>query len=329
MKFTGDKSDKIKKLYSDMLDVLTKVGIPVNDLPSERRKEKMAGACLATGQIKTSFKEVKSVMNGVFMKTRDIIEFENTYYGEHISAGSYDDIRRKDLRILVEEGLVINSSTLDQSATNNPNRGYALDAQFANLLKSYGTKKWDEKLAYFVEVHHQVSEELAQKRTRALIPITLPSGVSLELSSGEHNLLQKKVIEDFLPRWGMGAEVLYIGDTSDKYLYRDENKLKTLHFFPIEHGELPDIVAYSEEKNLLYLVEAVFSSGPMDELRVKRLKRMLENCSANIVFITTFLNKKTYQKYCLSLAWETEVWIAEEPDHLVHLNGYKFLEIHK
>lgn len=329
IKFSGNKSDSIKQLYSDMLDILFMVGIPVNKLPSDRRKEKMAGACLATGQIVSSFKEAKSVMNGTFMKTRDIIDFENTHFGEHISPGSYDDIRRKDLKPLVEEGLVVNSSTLDQSATNNPNRGYALDPQFANLLKTYGTKKWDDKLTLFVEIRQKVKQELAQKRAMALIPVTLPSGVLLELSPGGHNLLQKKIIEEFMPRWGMGAQVLYIGDTSDKYLFRDNDKLAALHFFPIEHDELPDIVAYSEDKNLLYLIEAVYSSGPMDEIRVNRLKRLLKDCTAEVVFITAFLDKKMYQKYCLNIAWETEVWMADSPDHLVHLNGYKFLEIYK
>lgn len=329
IKFTGEKDDKLKRLYSDMLDILAVVGIPVGDLPSDRRREKMAGACLATGQIKTSFKEAKSVMNGSFLKTRDIIEFENTYFGENISSGSYDDIRRKDLKILVEEGLVVNSSSIDQSATNNPNRGYALDAQFANLIKTYGTKKWGEKLSVFLEMRQQVRQELAKKREMEKIPVTLPSGVSLELTMGEHNLLQKKVIEEFLPRWGMGAKVLYIGDSTDKYLFRDDKTLESLHFFPIKHEELPDIVAYSSDNDTLFLIEAVHSSGPMDELRVKRLKKLLADCTANIVFFTTFLNRKMYQKYCLNIAWETEVWIAEVPDHLVHLNGEKFLKIYQ
>ena len=147
IKFTGEKDETVKRLYSDMLDILSAVGIHVDALPSDRRKEKMAGACLATGQIVSSLKEASSIMNGSFLKTRDIIEFENTHYGENISPGSYDDIRRKDLKLLVEEGIVVNSSSIDHAATNNPNRGYALDAQFANLLKTHGTKIWEEKLS--------------------------------------------------------------------------------------------------------------------------------------------------------------------------------------
>ena len=328
MKFTGDKTNEVKHLYSDMLDILAAVGIPLNDL-SDRRKEKMAGACLATGKIVTTLKEAKSVMDGMFSKTRDIIEFENTHYGENISSGSYDDIRRKDLKMLVESRLVINSSELDFSATNNPNRGYALDAQFAKLLHAYGTRNWDSKLSYFLETRQKLKEELKRKRALERIPITLPSGVMLDLSSGEHNLLQKKIVEQFLPLFGMGAEVLYIGDTADRYLFRDDETLSTLHFFTLEHEELPDIVAYSKVKNLLFLIEAVHSSGPMDELRVRRLKRLLAKCATNIIYVTAFLNKNEFRKYLNQIAWETEVWIAETPEHMVHFNGSKFLELHQ
>ena len=315
-------------MYEDMLDILSAVGIPVSELSSDRRREKMAGACLAVGQIVSSFRDTKSVMNGSFLKTRDIIEFENEHYGENIASGSYDDIRRKDLKLPQDAGLVINSSMLDQSATNNPKRGYALDAQFANLLKAYGTRKWEEKLAYFLEIRRKVREELEHKRAMERIPVTLPSGLTLELSTGEHNLIQKKVIEDFLPLWGMGAEVLYIGDTTDKYLHRDTEALQELHI-TLEHGEMPDIVAYSKSKNLLYLIEAYHSSNPMNIQRVRLLKRLVADCPANVVFVTAFLTKKESIQHLIEVAWETEVWFADEPEHMVHLNGHKFLEIHK
>lgn len=327
MKFTGNKSEAVRHLYTDMLAVLSAIGVPMDGL-SDRRKEKMAGACLAVGQITTSLKDAKSVMNGSFLKTRDIINFENTHYDENISSGSYDDIRRKDLKFLVEARLVINSSELDLSATNNPNRGYALDAQFAKLLQSYNTKAWSAKLSYFLESRKEFAEKMERKRALERLPVTLPSGVHIELAAGEHNLLQKKIVEQFLPLYGMGAQVLYIGDADDKFLFRDDDMLKSLHCFPLEHDELPDVVAYSKEKNLLFLIEAVHSSGPMDEVRVSRLKRLLNDCTADVVFFTVFLNRAAFKKYVGQIAWETEVWIAESPEHMIHFNGAKFLEIH-
>ena len=127
----------------------------------------------------------------------------------------------------------------------------------------------------------------------------------------------------------MDAEVLYIGDTSDKFLYKNDAILKHIGFFTLEHEELPDVVAYCQEKNLLFLIEAVHSAGPMSEIRVRKLKKQLEKCTAFPIFVTTFLNKKEFRKWVTEIDWETEVWIADNPEHMIHFNGYKFLEIHQ
>ena len=310
-----------------MLDILVAVGIPVEKLASDRGREKMAGVCLAAGQITKNFKEAKSVMNGSYLTTRKIIEFENKHYGEKISFSSYDDIRRKDLKPLVDEGLVINSSVLSQAATNDPNRGYTLSAPFANLIKTYGTSKWKKQLAFFIEINKKAKDELKQKRAMERIPVTLPSDVVLELSIGEHNLLQKKIIEDFLPQFGMGAEVFYIGDSTNKYLHRNTEALNKLHI-TLEHGKLPDIIAYSSEKNLLFLIEAYHTSNPMNVERVNSLKNLVADSGANVVYVTAFLNKEEGLNHLKEIAWETEVWVADEPEHMIHLNGCKFLEVY-
>lgn len=325
---TGYKTEAVKKLIFAMLDIFEATEISTEGY-TDRRKEKMACACLAVAGVTTSLKEARSMMNGVFLRTRDVIAFENEHYGENIAMGSYDDIRRKDLKPLTDLGYVVNSADFDMAATNNPTRGYALSAPFCKLIQSYGTKSWTKTLAIFTETQRKLREELERKRAAEKVPVTLPSGVNLELSAGEHNILQKRIIEDFLPEFGMGAQVLYVGDTSDKYLYRDEEILKAINFFELEHDELPDIVAYSKEKNLLFLIEAVHSSGPMSESRISALNDLLKDCPANIVFFTAFLDMKEFRKWLTQIAWETEVWIADIPHHLVHFNGCKFLEIYK
>lgn len=327
IRLTGKKTKTVKNLIFSMLDIFKEVGIPLNETP--RRLEKMAMACLAVGNIKSSFQEAKSADDDFFLKTRDIIDFENEHYGENISSGSYDDIRRKDLLYPVQAGIVLNSSVFDTQATNNPTRGYALNPLFTRLLKSYETPEWETELTAYKEQVKLLKEELERKRDLEKIPVKLPSGINLLLSAGDHNVLQKHIIEDFLPRFGMGAEVLYIGDTSDKFLYKNEIILEQVGFFTLEHEELPDIVAYCEEKNLLFLIEAVHSAGPMDEIRVMKLKEQLKNCTAIPIFVTTFLNKKEFKKWVEKIAWESEVWIADNPEHMIHFNGYKFLEIHK
>lgn len=325
---TGNKSEAVKKLIFAMLDIFQAAEITLDGL-TDRRKEKMACVCLAVAGVKTSMKEAQSMMSGTYLRTRDIITYVNEYLGENIAMGSYDDIRRKDLKPLTDLGYVVNSADFDMSATNNPTRGYALSAPFCKLIQSYGSKAWDKTLSNFTDTQRKLREELERKRAAEKVPVTLPSGVNLELSAGEHNILQKRIIEDFLSEFGMGAQVLYVGDTSDKYLFRDDEALRSINFFALEHDELPDIVAYSKEKNLLFLVEAVHSSGPMSESRIKALKELLKDCPANIVFFTAFLDMKEFRKWLTQIAWETEVWIADIPHHLVHFNGSKFLEIYK
>lgn len=323
---TGNKTENVKSLIFSMLDILQDVGIPLDGTP--RRLEKMAMACLAVGDIKTRFSEAKSASDNRFLTTREIITYENANYGENISSGSYDDIRRKDLLLPVQAKIVLNSSSFDSQATNNPTRGYALNPLFADLIKSYGMSKWKKSLAKYKKQVELLKDELERKRNLEKIPVKLPSGVELELSAGEHNVLQKCIVEDFLTRFGMGAEVLYIGDTSDKFLYRNDEILNQIGFFMLEHEELPDVVAYCREKNLLFLIEAV-SAGPMSEIRVRKLKKQMEKCTAIPIFVTTFLSKKEFRKWVTEIAWETEVWIADSPEHMIHFNGYKFLEIHQ
>ena len=195
IKLTGKKTGKVKKLIFSMLDILREVGIPLDGTP--RRLEKMAMACMSVGHIKSNFQEAKSADDENFLRTRDIIAFENKNYGEKRSSGSYDDVRREDLLYPVQAGIVLNSSAFDAQATNNPTRGYALNPLFAKLLKNYGTPQWEEELEKFKEQVKLLNEELERKRDLEKIPVKLPSGIDIQLSVGEHNVLQKHIVEKF------------------------------------------------------------------------------------------------------------------------------------
>ena len=168
-------------------------------------------------------------------------------------------------------------------------------------------------------------DKLSGSRKISLIPVKLPSGKALSFGPGEHNLIQKAVIEEFLPRYGFGSEVLYVGDASDKFLHYNEPRSKELGLNKLAHAELPDVVAYSEEKKWLYLIEAVHSANPIDQERIIVLENFIKDYAKGIIFVTAFLDKESFRKFVVDIAWETEVWIASEPDHLIHFNGDKFL----
>lgn len=322
-----EKSTQIQKLINTTLYILDTFGVPLDSTP--RRLERMAIAFLASGDIKkvADFKKAKGLNSGYGLKTRDIITYVNNHFGENISSGSYDDIRRKDLKLLTVAEVVLQSSP--HSATNDSTRGYSINPTYAELLRAFGSNNWEKTVSEKLKNIEPLSKKLKREREIAKVNVILPSGGELTFSAGEHNDLQKAIIEDFLPRYGHGAEVLYVGDTSDKYLYLEKDKLEKLNFFEISHEELPDVIAYSKKKNWLYLIEAVHSSGPISELRLIQLQKLTKNCKADLVYVTAFLNRPKFRQFMTDIAWETEVWIADNPDHLVHFNGDKFLGPYK
>lgn len=135
----------------------------------------------------------------------------------------------------------------------------------------------------------------------------------------------KKLLSAILRPFVPNSECLYIGDTTKKDLIHNENKLRGLGFEINLHEKMPDVVLYSEDTNRLFFIEAVTSVGPMDPKRVKEIEEMTSHVTIEKIYITAFLDFKTFKKFVNHLAWETEVWIADVPDHMIHLNGDKFL----
>lgn len=155
------------------------------------------------------------------------------------------------------------------------------------------------------------------------VPIKV-DGLELTLSRGKHNELQKAIIEEFAPRFAPGSTCLYLGDTTKKDLVRNDQKLTELGFKIAPHGKLPDVLLYSEDKHWLYIIEAVTSVGPISPKRMIEIAELLEGVRAGKIYVTAFLDFKGFKRFSNELAWETEVWIAENPEHLIHFNEDKF-----
>lgn len=322
---TGKKRT-IERVLNEALSILSALGIPFDGL-TQRRLEKMAMVFLAVCDVRNpgSWAKAKDASSGRALTSRQIIEYINAHFQENISSGSYDDIRRKDLKLPTVARIVLKSANDPEASTNNPTRAYALNPEYASIVQAFGTEGWDEDVEAFLTERETLRDRLDDARPMSMVPVTLPSGVVLQLSRGKHNKLQKAIVEDFLARYGENSRVLYLGDTAKKLLHLDREALKRINFFELAHDELPDVVAYSESKNWLYLVEAVHSSGPISNLRYEQLRALTKSCTAEVIYVTAFLDRETFRKYAPDIAWETEVWIAEEPDHIIHFDGKRFL----
>ena len=172
--------------------------------------------------------------------------------------------------------------------------------------------------------HDSLIEMYRSKKTMEKMPVRI-NGQDLHFSPGKHNKLQKAIIEEFAPRFAPHSECLYVGDTTNKDMVKNVEKLSELGFEITLHDKMPDVVLYMPDKNWIYFIEAVTSVGPVSPKRIMEIEEMTENVTAGKVYVTAFPDIATYKKFDAELAWETEVWLSELPDHMIHLNGDKFI----
>ncbi|MFM9974038.1 MAG: BsuBI/PstI family type II restriction endonuclease [Beijerinckiaceae bacterium] len=252
--------------------------------------------------------------------TKGLRDFMAEHHGKAYAWGSRETIRRKSIHQFIQ-AVVADMNPFGNKATNSQDFHYAVTEVALTAIRAFGTADWDVRLAEF---HAAQALLAAVDRSVDMVPVQFPDGTVIKLSYGEHNNLQRVIVEDFAGRFAQGASVLYIGDTAKKDLFIAVEKIEEIGIELTSHDKLPDVMLYHEEKNWLYLVEAVISHGPMSQKRLTELAPMLKGCSAGRIFVSAFPDMKRFKKYAPDIAWETEVWLAEKPDHLIHFNGDRF-----
>jgi len=161
------------------------------------------------------------------------------------------------------------------------------------------------------------------------IPIQVAENKTITLSPGGQNILIEKIVKEFCEIFTPGGKLVYVGDTDEKWAYFDETLLRSAGVIIETHGKMPDIVVYLEQKNWLILIEAVTSHGPVNPKRRGELRTLFKDSKAGLVFVTAFLDRRAMVKYLNEISWETEVWVADAPTHLIHFNGERFLGPHE
>jgi hypothetical protein len=309
---------RAKRRLQEAISVLKDLG-----LPREQQNERSALTLLALLDVKpsTPWRAASDPLRGI----TEMMGFFAEHYGKTYAPNTRETVRRFTVHQFVQAGLAVPNPDKPSRPTNSPQAVYQIEASALALLRMYTTPEWENGLTLYLTAVETLQRRYAREREIQRIPLTLPTGARITLSPGGQNVLVQKIVDEFCPCFTPGAKPLYVGDTAEKWAYFDEEAFKALSVAVEAHGKMPDVVVYHEAKGWLVLVEAVTSHGPVDPKRRQELKELFKDCKAGLVFVTAFLTRRDLVKYLGDIAWETEVWVAESPTHLIHFNGERFL----
>ncbi len=246
-------------------------------------------------------------------------------FGKDYAPNTRETVRRHSIHQFVQLGMALANPDRPDRPINSPATRYQVAPDLLNLAQTYGTNAWPGQLARYLEQNPAIRKLRPRERTMPMIPVRLPDGTGLSLTAGGQNVLVKRVIEDFCPRFTPGGVVVYVGDTGAKHRHVHAGYLEAMGVHADQHGKMPDVVVHLSDRNWLVLIEAVTSHGPIGIKRHLELKALFGKANAGLVFVTAFLTRQAMTRHLAEIAWETEVWVAEAPSHLIHFNGERFL----
>lgn len=308
------------------IDILKALG-----LPRAQQNERSALTLLVLLDLRedTSWSESKKRN----IRIHDILIFIQKHYGKQYAENTRETIRRQTLHQFEQAGITIRNPDDPTRPTNSPKTVYAITEDALQVIRKYGTPNWKFGLKVFLKTKGKLIDKYEKRKKEFLISVELPAEphvreILVKFSPGKHNELQAKIIKEFLRRFCPKAKVIYVGDASRKLLHIENNLLKKLKIPITKHDKLPDVVLYDPNKNHLFLIEAVTAHGPLSPKRQIELEEALKHCKAKRIYISAFLDFHEFKRHIDNIAWETEVWIESNPDHMIHFNGPKFFTVY-
>lgn len=292
-------------------------------LPRAQQNERSALCLLAL--INLTPDKAWSNAENPLMGITPIMNWAREHYGKEYAPNTREIFRRQSMHQLCDAGIALYNPDDPTRPVNSPKAVYQIEPAALALLRTFGTPAWHPRLADYLAERETLVARYAKEREQNLIPVEIAPGQEITLSPGEHSELIRAIIEDFGPRFAPGSVLVYAGDTGEKWGYFDATLLADLGVDVDSHGKMPDVVLHFTEKNWLLLVESVTSHGPVDGKRHTELAKLFAGSTAGLVYVTAFPNRSIMGRYLGEIAWETEVWVADAPSHLIHFNGERFL----
>lgn len=306
------------KLIKTALEVLKQLGFPRAQL-NER-----SALCLLALLNLTPGKEWSDSAASVIGIT-PVMDWIAEYYRIKYAPNTRETFRRQTMHQFIEAAIVVANPDDPSRSVNSPKNVYQVNVIALSLFQAFGGEQWAPMLEGFQRGQLGLKAKYAKERDILRVPIMMGSGIEVFLSVGEHSNLIRDIVEKFGPTFLKDGVLVYVGDTGDKHAIFEKDMLAGLGVVVDMHGKMPDVILFDRAKSWLFLIESVTSHGPVDGKRFGELSTLFAGAKVGLVFVTAFPTRNLMMKYLPLIAWETEVWVAEAPTHLIHFNGDRFL----
>ena len=312
----------IQQRKTEAKDILRSLG-----LPKEQLNDRTAICLLALLDLPSekNWDQATSPRLGI----RAILDFAREKMEFDYAENTRESVRKYSVKQLVSSGIATHNPDDPARPVNSSKNCYQIEISALELFKKYGSDQWETTLKEYLSERHTLVELYARDRATFRIPVQIKADQQIQLSPGPHSELIGAIIHDFGSIFVPDGELVYVGDTGAKWGYFDNELLLSLGVVVGNHGKMPDAIFYDRARNWIILVEAVTSSGPVDGGRHNELRDLFGNSTAGLVYVTAFPDRgEVFKKYLQNIAWETEVWCASDPTHLIHFNGVRYLGPH-
>lgn len=264
----------------------------------------------------------------------------------------YADTTREPVRDeTIRNGFVIFRAVIEREgvATTSSLPKYALDREFASLFNpllvdeplALAINKWRDSHLSKAALARQHLVKQGATTARDAVSVTFPNGETRSLAAGPSSVIAKDVIEIFAPRFLKKPAVLWLSESGNKVVARDESLATALGLKIDASKTLPDIILVDlgEDQGgtdmLVVFVEVVSSDGPIDRERKVLLTALALEAGfdkQHLAFLTAFMDRsaRPFKQSISELAWGSYAWFSSEPDHIIELrdgNPFKLSQL--
>ena len=249
-----------------------------------------------------------------------------------------EPIRDETIRLgFIPLGAIVERSDLP---TTSAKPKYALAADFIAL---FDVEVSDEDLGQRIEAWRKAHlSQAARARlhlvrqgatlSKDAVVVTFPNGETRSMKTGKSSVITKAVIEEYAARFLKQPAVLWLSESGNKVLARDDSLARHLGLHIDPSKALPDIILVDlgDEADgsgfRVVFVEVVATDGPVHAHRKNALTEVAVQAGfepSSLKFLTAYEDRRdgVFKRTVSELAWGTAAWFVSEPDSILLLEG--------